>query len=93
MSGCRIAWVAPEIPRHPGLAGNLLLEARRRIVGLHRPELIARAAWAEAAYCLDAPDEMPAGSCVPLPLDDEGLAIQSSTYRDEHAARALSPIC
>lgn len=58
------------------LALDLMLEGGRRAQPDNKfwadaTTLIARAAWCEAAYCLDAPDDIPAGCTVWDQIDED----------------------
>ena len=58
------------------LAVQLMLEMGRRVQPDHqwwRPEtvVLAREAWQQAAYCLDAPDEIPTGRVLWEQVDDD----------------------
>ena len=45
--------------------------------------LLMRAAAMDAGYCLDAPDEMPAGSCYWVSVDEDGFPEQATVWREE----------
>jgi hypothetical protein len=78
--------------RHPGLPVELMMEAYERICpgsfnGRRAPDVkaLGRAAWDEAGYCLDAPDDIPAGGCEAMesgPDDGDFYPAQLVTWRD-----------
>jgi hypothetical protein len=56
----------------PQLMTAMFRNTRSGVYGANRlPKSLARMAWNDAAYCIDAPDMMPAGACRRFELDAE----------------------
>jgi hypothetical protein len=83
------------------LAPQLMLEMARRVcpnqwLTGERNKQLARAAWTDAGYCLDAPDELPAGGCHMEWADAENgcamqMTVERETPNDEAKRRAVGP--
>jgi hypothetical protein len=90
---------------NPGLQGIMLMEAYRRFqCGVFSPEGAFRKPtawekeygklmWAEAHYCLDAPDLLPCGSMESLQIDeeDDGTPIFTSSPTTIHRENLWEP--
>lgn len=64
-----------KVEKHLGLSPMLMVELFNKLcpstfLGRSAPEvtLLAKAAWADAGYCLDAPDVLPAGGVCKVEL-------------------------
>ena len=70
------------------LSMQLMMEMARRAAGSDRgfwkPKTaeLANDAWQQAAYCLDAPDDIPAGGMYADMLDSESLPMPMTTDRE-----------
>lgn len=61
-----------------GLAAYLMLEVYRRVPGTNMRSRLARAAWDDAGYCIDATASIPAGAtecCEIGPKDDDWFPV------------------
>lgn len=84
--------VAGPLWRHPGLPPLLMMEAYHRACpgtyqGRSAPEVmrLGKEAWNDAGYCLDAPDDFPAGACAKVetgPDADDWIVEQLRAYRE-----------
>lgn len=82
---------ASDIWKNPRLAPLLMMEMYERLcprtfTGRRAPavERLGKAAWNDAGYCLDAPEDMPAGACVKTetgPDEDDWIIEQRRAWR------------
>lgn len=82
---------AGDLWRNPGLSPILMMELYDRLcpgsfLGRRSVEVkaLGKAAWDDAGYCLDAPEEIPAGGCESLvtgPDDSDFYPAQLVVWR------------
>lgn len=75
-------WTAPAVGHHAALAPRLSLEAWRR-AGKSDTRAHVLEAWHQSGYCIDAPDEMPAGACRIFYADEVGILPEQLTVQRE----------
>jgi len=82
---------AGDLWKNPGLAPLLMMEMYERLCPrtyagrrAKAVETLAQAAWNDAGYCIDAPENMPAGACLKTetgPDDGDWIVEQHQAWR------------
>ncbi|HJV72701.1 MAG TPA: hypothetical protein VJ654_00640, partial [Noviherbaspirillum sp.] len=85
-------WTAPKVPDINFIGMLIFMELHRRIHDSQFgkvPDPLKGDAFGQRGYCIDAPDEMPAGGCCWFQCDaEDGLPVQITIKRIDTAQDA-----